>query len=97
MVTVRHYEHPAWMRLTNDQRQAINQVWNDVVLPALEEAVLARQDRDNALLAAQDARDALRLVQQNADHRAQRDRAKRQELHRRIVELENELLFEAVA
>jgi hypothetical protein len=28
-------EHPAWPRLTDDQRKSINELWDEMVVPAL--------------------------------------------------------------
>jgi hypothetical protein len=57
-------QHPAWPRLTADQRKAVNEVWNDMVVPALEEVAVARRERDEALLEAQDARGQLRRARE---------------------------------
>jgi len=57
-------EHPAWTRLTDDQRRAVNEVWDDLVVPALESVEVMRRERDDALLEAQNARDAMRAKEQ---------------------------------
>lgn len=49
-------EHPAYPELTDHQREAINQVWTDVCLPALEESTALRRQLVDARIAAQDAR-----------------------------------------
>lgn len=49
-------EHEAYPRLTDGQKKAINDVWNDVCLPALEQAIELRRDLVAAKIAAQDAR-----------------------------------------
>lgn len=52
-------DHPAWARLTADQRKAVNAVWDEMVVPALEQVDTMRCERDDALLEAQTARAAL--------------------------------------
>lgn len=59
--------HADWPRLTSDQRRAVTRVWDDCVVPALEQAVADRRARDAALREAQDARAGLRLLQARAD------------------------------
>jgi hypothetical protein len=53
-------EHPAWPALTDAQRRAVNRVWDETVVPALERAERLERDAQAALLAAQDARDSAR-------------------------------------
>lgn len=48
--------HPAWLALTERQREAINEVWEDTVVPALEEVAKAEERRITAAIEAQDAR-----------------------------------------
>lgn len=59
--------HPAWPRLTDDQRQAVNEVWDDVVIPALGGAQSAVCERDRARLEAQDARAEARYWRERYD------------------------------
>lgn len=49
-------QHPAYPRLTADQKRAINEVWDDVCVPALEEVAVMRRQVTDARIAAQDAR-----------------------------------------
>jgi hypothetical protein len=48
--------HPAWPELTDRQREAINEIWDDTVVPALEKVREAEDARIEAVIAAQDAR-----------------------------------------
>ncbi len=48
--------HRAWPRLSDDQRVAINEVWNDLVEPALERGDAADRRMQDARLVEQDAR-----------------------------------------
>jgi hypothetical protein len=48
--------HPAWPELTDRQRAAVNEVWEDTVVPALEEVAKAEERRVAAVIEAQDAR-----------------------------------------
>lgn len=59
-------EHVAWPRLTDDQRRGVNEVWDDTVVPALEQVDVLRRECDDARLEAQDARGALRWWQERA-------------------------------
>lgn len=54
--------HAAWPLLTDDQRSAVNEVWDEMVIPALEQVDAMRAERDAALLEAQDARSEARNV-----------------------------------
>lgn len=56
--------HPSWPELTDRQREAVNEVWNDLVIPALGEVAVMRGERDDARIDAQDARAARRHVTQ---------------------------------
>lgn len=55
-------EHPDWANLTVGQRKAVNRVWDDLVVPALEQVDRMREERDRALLEAQDGRTAYRWL-----------------------------------
>lgn len=53
-------EHGAWPRLTDDQREAVNEVWDEMVVPALEEVDRANDRVIEARIEAQDARGVAR-------------------------------------
>lgn len=48
--------HPSWPDLTDRQREAVNEVWDDLVIPALAQVDVMRRERDAARIEAQDAR-----------------------------------------
>jgi cyclopropane fatty-acyl-phospholipid synthase-like methyltransferase len=54
-------EHPSFPRLTADQKRAVNEVWDDTVLPTLEAANQFRRDADDQVLHEQQIADGLRL------------------------------------
>lgn len=84
--------HPAWPRLTDDQRKAVNEVWDDTVIPALEEADRMRRRMEDMQLEVQDAQALARRTQEYADQRAASERIRRRELHRQIAALETRVL-----
>lgn len=84
--------HSSWEELTDRQRAAINEVWDEHVIPALEEVDTMRHEHDAALLEAQDARSQARAAREDAERRAASERTRRQELHHRVAELESRLL-----
>lgn len=59
--------HPAWPRLTDDQRRAVNEVWDDMVVPALEEIDVMRRKVDEVRLEAQDDRAGKRYWRERAE------------------------------
>jgi hypothetical protein len=65
-------DHPDWPRLTDAQRAAVNQVWDDTVIPALQEAEDAHRDATRRLIAAQDHRDAVSMFVRDATFAALR-------------------------
>lgn len=58
---------PAYAILTDEQRQAVNVVWDTHVVAALEEAEEARREVDQVKLGAQDARDSARFWRDQAE------------------------------
>jgi hypothetical protein len=59
--------HPSWPDLTDRQREAINEVWDAHVVPALEEVEVMRRELDAALIAAQDAVAALKAFKASGE------------------------------
>jgi hypothetical protein len=49
-------QHRAYPRLTADQRKAVNEWWDEIVIPALEEVEAMRNEVTAARMEAQDAR-----------------------------------------
>lgn len=49
-------DHPDWPVLTVEQRRAVNEVWNDTVVAALEETQAMKRRMEAAIIDAQDAR-----------------------------------------
>ncbi len=64
MVELRLDQHDRWPRLTDDQERWLNEVWEDMVIPALEQVDTMRRERDDALLEAQTQRDVYRRFQE---------------------------------
>lgn len=59
--------HPSWLALTDRQRQAVNEVWDDTVVPALREVAVANRQRDMALIEAQEAAAGARYWREQYD------------------------------
>ncbi len=64
MVELRLDQHDRWPHLTADQTRWLNEVWEDMVIPALEQVDTMRRERDDALLEAQTQRDMYRRFQE---------------------------------
>lgn len=84
--------HPSWSELTERQRECINELWNDMVIPALEQVETMRRRVEDAQLAKQDAEGVARRVQELADQGAESERRRRQELHAEIARLRQRVL-----
>jgi hypothetical protein len=59
--------HPSWPALTDRQREAVNEVWGDMVVPALAEVTRAEERCLRARVEAQDARWQARHWQEKYD------------------------------
>jgi len=64
MVELRLDQHDRWPHLTDDQTRWLNEVWEDMVIPALEQVDTMRRKLDAALLEAQTQRDVHRRFQE---------------------------------
>lgn len=84
--------HPTWTRLDDEQKRWLNEVWDDTVVPALEEVDRMQKRVDEARLEAQAAHGLARRTQEHADARAIRERERRQELHAEITALKTRVL-----
>jgi uncharacterized protein (DUF58 family) len=84
--------HPSWPDLTVRQREAINELWDEMCVPALEEVDQMRRRMEDMQLEVQDARSLARRTQELADQRAERERAKRQELLTEVARLNTRVL-----
>ncbi len=65
-------EHPVWPNLTDAQRADVNQVWEEIVTPALLDAKDTLRAATRLLIAAQDHRDAVSMFVRDATFAAAR-------------------------